>query len=106
MIDATNPPASRPEGEEFWRLSEILLRLDAAAETGGAAAFEAAIVAIVPIDVLTYVAQQRALRADLILRQRGLRIDKAVFDAIAAAWIDGAIMMATYEREREKQDKA
>lgn len=85
----------RPETEEFWWLSEILLESDGRCDEGEEGEFLKIIEEIIPIDTITYVAKQRALR--VILRDAPplpealliALVDPETLAALSAMFIDG-----------------
>jgi len=78
----------RPDHPDFWKLSEVLLSMDAETDTPGG--FEKAVAdANVDVASLTYVALQRARRAYL-------GDDPAVTMAFCAVWLDGFIAGQRY----------
>lgn len=96
MSDVFGERPARPDTAEFWRLSEIVLRLDGAMEAAATGAekdqvWEARVTEHVELEALTYMAMQRAIRA-LGLRTR---VDVALRSLdvakLSGMYIDGFI---------------
>lgn len=110
--DALRMPNKRPEHSDFARLSEILCRLDDRVGQDGevlAEPFKQEVEKVIDRDVLAYVARERAYRVVMLMRAKrvappglGLEATARLMDFMATAWIDAAVMMATFERERPK----
>lgn len=104
MSDFFGPHPSRPDVPEFWRFSEILLQIDGKLEDGknNREIFEQTISEIAPIQVVEYVALQRALRTvQAIMALAGHVSDPTIL--AATAWIDG-FMVGAYYSSRYRKD--
>lgn len=100
LNDMMPGPPNRPDRPEFWHLSEIVLGQDAKAEDE--AGLLAVIEAVIPEEVLTYMAEQRVLhsfdRDPVFGLMRGpLRVH--FFIAAVAMWHDAFCAGAMYERK-------
>jgi hypothetical protein len=87
----------RPDVPEFWQMSEVLLSNDAEAEEFGEEGFRKMVEKHVPLDVLTYIAMQRALA----LLVRGVGPGPATDMAL---WCDGFVAGATYATRYPEKD--
>ena len=97
------PLPGRPDHADFWRLAEIFRRLDDRADTGQEP-FRDIVPTIIDRNVLRYAARQRALRCMPLLVFYGFErgTAEATLPVLASAWVDAAIMMAVFERERPR----
>ncbi len=87
----------RPEHDDFWLLSEVILDSDVEATT------ESLLEAVrdyVDLQSLTYMAQQRAIRALGISSMDELTDSREETVTLAAAWMDAFVVGVRFERER------
>lgn len=115
---ALNLPLKRPEHPDMERLGEILRRFDDKWPTPENPVFDepfkAEVATVIDRATLTYVARERAYRVIMLMEAMGgmprgfgpgeLRVKSMCMDFLAGCWIDAAVMMATFERERPKDD--
>ena len=88
---------TRPEHDDFWLLSEVILDSDTQATT------ESLLDAVrdyVDLQSLTYMAQQRAIRALGISDIDELTSSREEVVTLAAAWMDAFVLGVRFERER------
>lgn len=90
-------------GPEFDLLARIVWERDAAMDAAADkdAVYEQTVSGTIPVAVLSYVAVQRAMRGLGIETLGDLQPMSAQVAGAAAAWIDGFMAGATYERKRE-----
>lgn len=96
MTDPLNDPRfpNRPQHEDFWRLSEIILQLDAEAQATGVIDISDVVQKLVgaDLDSIHYMAVQRAL---FIRGAAGLGTEQ-----MAAGWIDGFLAGVLFQQRR------
>jgi hypothetical protein len=86
-------PRSRPEHPDFWKLSEVVIQIDAMAEQHQG--FTEIVGRMIDVDSVTYMAEQRAIRA------MGPNASPATRALIGATWIDGFMAGINYRKQRE-----
>jgi hypothetical protein len=86
-------PRPRPDHPDFWKLSNVVIQIDAMAEQHQG--FAEIVGAVIDIDSVTYMAEQRAIRA------MGPNASPATMSLIGATWIDGFMAGINYQKERE-----
>jgi hypothetical protein len=84
---------NRPDEPDFWLLSRLIIDQDARAEND-TIPFEDRIAEVVSPKSLTYMASQRALRAQELLKGRG-RTD--AHTGLTALWVDAFMAGAAYQ---------
>jgi len=94
---------NRPDHPDFWRISEIIIDCDDAAEKEG---LDAALDGHVDKESLAYMANQRAYRALNIQTQQDLEdpATKHSIGIIAAIWMDAFVVGAKFESKKEKRE--
>lgn len=88
----------RPDAPEFWKLSDVVLRNDARCSESEEG-FEEVITEVIPIEVLTYMAEQRAMR---VIHPLAVLIDPELFISLTAMFMDGFLIGANYAKEAGK----
>ena len=92
---------NRPDVPEFWHLSEIVLGNDAEASEKGSAGLLGVIEKIIPIEVLQYMATQRALiQMHRVFHSKYDELNVPMM--MSAAWIDGFAAGAKYGQKYPK----
>lgn len=94
MDDVFGRFAVRPDHRDFWRLSEIVLRMDGAMEAATSddekqRVFERFASVHVDLDSLSYLALQRAIRALGIRTRMDLIANTVEVARLSALYIDG-----------------
>jgi len=82
-------PRSRPDHPDFWTLSNVVIQIDAMAEQHQG--FTEIVGRMIDIDSVTYMAEQRAIRA------MGPNASPATRSLIGATWIDGFMAGINYQ---------
>lgn len=87
---------NRPNTREFWKLSEVVLQLDGAAEAGES--FDSLVQKVVDVDSLLYMAQQRVRGAI----GPGSGVDyEALVMKMTSIYLDGFMAGAGYAKLTE-----
>jgi hypothetical protein len=103
----------RPNHPDFWKLSEIMLRLDGAIQAGMSdqekeEAWKAGIKeAGIDKQVITYAGMQRAMRP-LNIHTRQDMLDPAkqgLLQILASVWIDGFVMGSIYNQQQRNPEE-
>lgn len=100
MSDPLNDPRfpDRPQHPDFWKLSEIALRLDGKANEGGQTMPEIVTeLSVVDLASLEYLALNRAGTALLAI---GMPLENVLQSMLAAAMVDGFTIGVLFERQR------
>jgi hypothetical protein len=98
-------PDDRPDQKEFWQLSELVLKHDAAANDEDEAGLLRIIEEFIPENVAGYVATQRTMFMlsgnPLFLIMRMVNPDQfiGIHTLAAASWIDGFCAGAAYQKK-------
>jgi hypothetical protein len=97
--------AMRPDHPDFWRLSEILLGLDAGMEeaTSKDAYWEKSVEIHVDRPSMVYMAMQRALRALNVRSKADLATVQQQVATLATMWCEGFIVGAEFKERGGKQ---
>ncbi len=97
---------NRPDHPDFWKLSEVLLKLDSGLDPSNPneeekeAQFQARLKEIgVDVDSLVYTAYQRAIRALGVNTQQDLVIKAPQVMMLTSIWLDAFAAGAFYERQ-------
>ena len=105
LTDVFGAPQERPSHPDFWKLSDVLLKMDGTIDptTMSQEECEAAYVARlaelnIDPDVMGYAACQRALRGLAFFKDAPVEIRRMFATVLASAWIDGFAAGALYER--------
>lgn len=92
---------NRPDHPDFWRLSEIVMGMDAwldvAKPENRQDVFQKIVTDVIDIRSVTYMADQRALRAMMFLG-----VPREYQAATAAMWLEAFIMGVKYARGLEE----
>jgi len=89
MQDFFGPFPGRPDHPDFWKLSEVVLSLDAPAdEVGASALLDACTKVPIDLDTVMYMATQRASRV----------YGASLAGLVAGLWIDGFMAGERYSR--------
>ena len=96
----------RPDNAQFWTLSDIVLKNDAAAGEKGEKGFLEVVRSTgARVDNLRYMSAQRTQRmVDHFLRGRPKEVRDLVFQNGQAAWIDGFVTGAEFGRRQAAKD--
>ena len=86
----------RPNHPDFWKMSEVVVALDAEAELQG---FEAVIRPIIDVEVLFYMARQRVMRCTQIAMAAG-----NPFAAPDVTWVDAFVAGVRWAEKRKAED--
>lgn len=90
------PQFNRPEHDDFWLLSQIIIDNDNAMETG-TVLMEDKLAQVVDPDSVTYMARQRALR---VVGPYATTREQA---KIAAIWLDAFMAGAAFQAKKNEQ---
>lgn len=103
---------NRPDVPEFWNLSEVIIAHDAQAETQ--ADMVAGVNAVIPVEVLEYVAEERSKVAmhDLLhvppeaIAAKVFVLTSAdeLHNVVCVAWADAFMCGAEYQAKHGKKD--
>jgi hypothetical protein len=85
-------PRSRPEHPDFWMLSEVVIKIDAM--TDQHQGFSDIVGRMIDLDSVSYMAEQRALRA------MGPNATAATRALIGATWIDGFMAGVNFQNRK------
>lgn len=98
-MDAVFGKRKRPSSHDFWKLSQIVLKLDGRMDEAAPAdkreAFENTISEVIDIESASYMATQRALRAGLPPTRENAR----TLMLLATVWLDGLTIGLNYAKE-------
>lgn len=108
LRDIFGEGANRPSHPDFWKLSEVMLKLDSGLdpsnpdEEAKEAAFQARMKEIgVDVDVLVYVATQRAMRVLGVKDQMDFAIKSSQIAMLTSIWLDSFAAGVFYERKTD-----
>lgn len=90
---------NRPNTDEFWLLSELLITQDNTAEALG---LKAAVQEVIDLETLAYVAEQRTFRVLGIFTEEQLQAKRTEVAKISAIWMDAFLIGVKYERKRNE----
>lgn len=108
MNDLFNRPPGAPDGPDFWRLSNVVLKQDGRIEATDTDDMpdvynEILAEASVSHEALHYMAQQRAYRLLGIDNAEDAERQARIIGALAAMFVDGFMVGSGYQRELDKQ---
>lgn len=91
----------RPDHPDFWKLSEVVLGNDGRMEDPDPNALIKLVEEIIDMSVMTYMAQQRAMRP---LQNMGVQvIEPDTFALMVSIWMDGFMAGAKYQKSHPKE---
>jgi len=92
---------NRPDHDDFWILSEIIIDSD---EVATQQSLMDAIDGYIDLDSLVYMAQQRALRALRVETEQELIEGKEAIAVLASVWMDAFVTGIRYEKKKNSKE--
>lgn len=93
---------NRPDHDDFWTLSAIIIDSD---EIATKESLRAAIGELVDLDSLAYMAEQRALRSLRIQDEEEFCRNKEAIAILASIWMDAFITGVRFEKKKNSKEQ-